>query len=350
MYVFPDSGGLGATNHAAVRFNFKELCSNAQEERFMRKKEKKGFTLIELLVVVAIIALLISILLPSLSRARELAKRVKCGAQLNGMGKSYTIYANDFAEAYPVPPFSETSIGEGSSGPIDYTGPGGEVGTANASLNRNLVSKTDADAGGAAGSGTKRISTTRSFWILVRQGEVTVAQFLCPSSSDVEDDTQEIERYYDFVDWNRVSYGYQVPYGPGSTRPSTNIDARMPIMADKGPFSSPQGGPMPWPPPATLDLNSSPSQWTRYNSGNHGGRGAGEGQEILFADGHVDFQRKPTVGIANDNIYTLMNDNASTTGRIIGAKPDTGPPPNPYPGENTFGTDSDSASDALIYP
>jgi prepilin-type N-terminal cleavage/methylation domain-containing protein/prepilin-type processing-associated H-X9-DG protein len=54
-----------------------------------------GFTLIEVLVVVAIIALLISILLPSLSLAREQAKVAKCLANLNQLGKATTSYLFD---------------------------------------------------------------------------------------------------------------------------------------------------------------------------------------------------------------------------------------------------------------
>jgi len=56
---------------------------------------RKGFTLIELLVVVAIIALLVSMLLPSLNRARELAKRAMCGANLNGIGKALVNYVTE---------------------------------------------------------------------------------------------------------------------------------------------------------------------------------------------------------------------------------------------------------------
>ncbi len=59
------------------------------------RRAKKAFTLIELLVVVAIIALLISILLPSLAGAREQAKRVKCGVQLRAIGTGMAAYMTD---------------------------------------------------------------------------------------------------------------------------------------------------------------------------------------------------------------------------------------------------------------
>jgi len=62
----------------------------------------RGFTLIELLVVVAIIALLIAILLPSLARARIVAKRVVCGTQQRQLATAMHAYAAENRGMFPA--------------------------------------------------------------------------------------------------------------------------------------------------------------------------------------------------------------------------------------------------------
>ncbi|MBI1374319.1 MAG: prepilin-type N-terminal cleavage/methylation domain-containing protein [Phycisphaera sp.] len=68
---------------------------------FLVRTHRRGFTLIELLVVVAIIALLIAILLPSLTKAKESARRAVCGANQHQIGIALTMYVNDEGGKYP---------------------------------------------------------------------------------------------------------------------------------------------------------------------------------------------------------------------------------------------------------
>ncbi len=74
--------------------------------------KRRAFTLIELLVVVAIIALLISILLPSLSAAREQAKVAKCTANLKSIMTASYSYFGDQKDTFPF--FSKNGSGVSS--------------------------------------------------------------------------------------------------------------------------------------------------------------------------------------------------------------------------------------------
>jgi len=96
--------------------------ASSRRKRFLEVphnwNEPRAFTLIELLVVISIIALLVSILLPSLSKAKMLAKEVSCRASLKAIGTGWIMYRDDHpgvipnAVYFPEPPpgVNEVSI------------------------------------------------------------------------------------------------------------------------------------------------------------------------------------------------------------------------------------------------
>jgi prepilin-type N-terminal cleavage/methylation domain-containing protein/prepilin-type processing-associated H-X9-DG protein len=65
-------------------------------------RKSRAFTLVELLVVIGIIALLISILLPALSKARKQAGTARCLSNLRQVAMGFQFYANDYKGALPV--------------------------------------------------------------------------------------------------------------------------------------------------------------------------------------------------------------------------------------------------------
>ena len=68
----------------------------------MNLPRRAGFTLVELLVVIGIIALLISILLPSLNKARQSANAVRCSSNLRSVGQGIALYIASYRGAIPA--------------------------------------------------------------------------------------------------------------------------------------------------------------------------------------------------------------------------------------------------------
>ncbi len=67
----------------------------------IRRNSGKAFTLIELLVVIAIISLLVSILLPSLERAKDVARTAVCLSSLHQLGNLFAFYGMDHSDLIP---------------------------------------------------------------------------------------------------------------------------------------------------------------------------------------------------------------------------------------------------------
>jgi prepilin-type N-terminal cleavage/methylation domain-containing protein len=269
-------------------------------------RRTRAFTLIELMVVITIIALLLTILLPGLAKALELARRTRCGANMDGIGDAMatkdaeqTMYGSGggglpWAANTTAGTVHLAWTGTGTAGQARATDPWGPTALANYPVTTNvfaLVHMADCDPGG----------------------------FVCPSTADETDEgmfDDANQKLWDFVNNENVSYSYQAPKNDAGNEvtPFLNIDNMVVVMSDENPIGQvgvggngqPEdetGGPTDW--ETWTDDNEEPNVGSAVAmSANHDG----EYCNALKYDGTVKASYRANIGYDRDCLYTPGGD------------------------------------------
>jgi prepilin-type N-terminal cleavage/methylation domain-containing protein len=253
---------------------------------------RKGFTLVELLVVIAIIALLMGILMPALARVRQIAFRMVCGTNLSGIGKAMIIYSTDYEDELP------------------------RAGSTTSTWTTNAIGWNAANRYQAYGLNNQgmegNVNITSSFYLLVKYAEVTPKSFVCKGDSgagefkpaDYGAGNLELIDLWDFgpSPQTHCSYSLHMPYVANnfSYALTTSSEPGMAIAGDRNPFqASPSNStpkdPKQYPPDGSRDQIRKLGNALQHQE---------DGQNVLFIDAHVYFEKRPSCGINDDNVYT----------------------------------------------
>jgi prepilin-type N-terminal cleavage/methylation domain-containing protein len=287
--------------------------------------KRKGFTLVELLVVIAIIALLMGILMPALAEVKRMAYRVICGTNLRGIGTAMVTYASENDGDFP------------RAGGKGCTVKNNETLDDNWDVDPSTVNnKTVEEA--VFGDTDPRATVTASLYYLVKYASTGPKQFHCKGDSgatvfkmsDFDTDVQELVLLWDFgykdndsatpMPGECNSYAYAFPYNHtawfgsnGSTERSfalhDSLNPASAVAADRNPYADKNARDI----YVEEDLEEeSKAKWVgndtqgqlddpdgQLNSASHNR----EGQNVLFLDNHVDYERHPNCAIERDNIY-----------------------------------------------
>jgi len=262
-------------------------------EDVMKRHARRGFTLIELLVVVAIIALLIAILLPSLGRARELSNRSYCAANVRGISQSMVVYSADSADLFPCVAISANNTYTVTAAAATGTGNAGTL-LSNAAANSYY------------GASVQQGNPVACLWIMVLKSQITPKQLICKSDnlSGTAALTQDgsANAYPNVQAVGQISYSIAMPWLLTAQAPYWRnlTDSSLPIMSDMALANS---------------NNTIGNVAKQYNSPVHGY----DGQNVGFGDVHVEFVRKVDVGQQNDNIWFAGSPNSNSAGTQYGA-------------------------------
>ncbi len=235
----------------------------------------RAFTLIDLCVVCVFTLFLFSLLVPNLiSGSREVANRIKCSSNLRTIGLAMKMYANDEFNNFP-----RTLYVPGDP-PTAWTNPD----SPNPFLGSNSPAPND---------------VTAAAFLNLRTQDIIADVFICPISQADRfaiGNGKTIQDYSNFRNQGELSYSFQNPYAtPAAEKKGFVYNDSLPgdfaLVADINPGE---------PALLTTPKNAPPAQLRMLNSPNH----EYDGQNVLYADGHVDWCTSPFVGVNNDNIYT----------------------------------------------
>ncbi len=284
----------------------------------MKRQIRKGFTLIELLVVVAIIALLIAILIPSLGRAKELANRASCSANLHGIQESMILYAAEGVTGGGGP--FPCGIGAGSA--KAYTAQ--SVSQTSPTLQHSLTTASSALIDLATWTTTNN-SPTAGLWMLVLRGQTAPKNYLCKSDGFASVPALQQDSSGNFYeDFGASNISYAIAYPWNATNNATGpwykdtTDSTCPYLSDMPPFDGDVYSGVTVAVEAASTTTNGPKS---YNSPNHNG----DGQNVAFGDVHVEWRSSPLCGpsggAGTDNIFTASSTGAPNPG---GSQPTAG--------------------------